>query len=447
MSKLLLDDLGEKIFGSAPNISNLSREEACRVQPYLDKAKKYKACYDATYTIKWQDEILINTGVVVISDYKIIFFVDYDYVIDLKELVQSRKDVIFVFKSYNHILFPVKIRDISMEISFIKEDDLQRFQKMMFGIKREVEDFRRTSIINNAASKVQAQWRMKKQYKRYQRARVQIIFLQRSFRKRKNRLNCNFQTKLRQIGRLHPKRSMILQELFDTEFNYINTLSTAISAVYKPLLGIYENSKSEITTAVIHSIFGNMEEILSVHVFFLDHLRTKLGIKTLLKNIEPYTTLPKYIDLETLNYQKWNLEPGHKVGDAFEEFSLHAEVPYILYCVKYDDAKKNLLKCKKHTDFMKFLENISHLKHLKRQDIESLLISPVQRIPRYELLLRDLIKNTWSTHPDYESLNKALLCISKCAKNINRAKSFKESEEQIKQLKVKIRTSPLVLIH
>ncbi len=34
-------------------------------------------------------------------------------------------------------------------------------------------------------------------------------------------------------------------------------------------------------------------------------------------------------------------------------------------------------------------------------NFESLLITPVQRIPRYNLLLQDLIKNTSKDHPDY----------------------------------------------
>jgi hypothetical protein len=126
-------------------------------------------------------------------------------------------------------------------------------------------------------------------------------------------------------------------------------------------------------------------------------------------------------------------------------FSQHAEVPYILYGVKYDEAKKTIIKCKKSADFQRFLDSLAGVKALKRQDIESLLISPIQRVPRYELLMKDLIKHTWDTHPDSDDLHLALQSVGKCAKNINRAKSYKESEEQIKQLKVKIRSSSLVV--
>lgn len=39
-------------------------------------------------------------------------------------------------------------------------------------------------------------------------------------------------------------------------------------------------------------------------------------------------------------------------------------------------------------------------------DLESLLILPVQRIPRYIMLLKDLYRHTPPAHPDYEHLGR-----------------------------------------
>lgn len=36
------------------------------------------------------------------------------------------------------------------------------------------------------------------------------------------------------------------------------------------------------------------------------------------------------------------------------------------------------------------------------------MIKPVQRVPKYVLLLKDLLKNTSPQHPDYNDLKKAL---------------------------------------
>eukprot|EP00834_Sanchytrium_tribonematis_P006844 NODE_547_length_6185_cov_0.654124.p1 type:complete len:448 gc:universal NODE_547_length_6185_cov_0.654124:1827-3170(+) len=442
----MFDDLGEKIFGSHPDLNDLTKEELERVNAYLTKARKYKSRFQGTFQIQWMDEMLIHTGPFIIADYKLVFFVDYDYILDLKELTQTRKNMVFVLRSCKHPLFPVKISDLEIEITFMSEEHVQRFQRTMFNIKRDVEEFRKNVITYNAASILQATWRMRQSRRDYIKYRNAVIFIQTAFRRRKHRLNDKFQTKLRQIGKLHPKRSMILQELYDTELNYLITLNTCINVVYKPLLAIFDNKNHvEIPTSMIQSIFSNMEEIYATHCYFLDHLRTCLGYKQVLKT-ERYTKLPPFLDIEQFHYQKWGLEPGRKVAESIQCFSLQAEVPYILYCVKYDEAKKIFVKCKKNPDFLKFLESLQHVKSLKRQDVESLLISPIQRIPRYELLLKDLIKNTWDTHPDYEFLVEALASISKCAKNINRAKSYKESEDQIKQLKVKIRSSSMVYL-
>ena len=47
------------------------------------------------------------------------------------------------------------------------------------------------------------------------------------------------------------------------------------------------------------------------------------------------------------------------------------------------------------------------IKHFQLS-LESLLILPVQRIPRYELFLKELLKCTGKTHPDYKYLESGL---------------------------------------
>ena len=47
-----------------------------------------------------------------------------------------------------------------------------------------------------------------------------------------------------------------------------------------------------------------------------------------------------------------------------------------------------------------------------RLDLESYLIKPVQRLPRYQLLLKELIKLTGSDHTDLPGLSEAVLRIA-----------------------------------
>ncbi len=49
------------------------------------------------------------------------------------------------------------------------------------------------------------------------------------------------------------------------------------------------------------------------------------------------------------------------------------------------------------------------------------LIMPIQRIPRYKLLLEVILQNTQPDHPDYENLQKALSEVETIALTINDA--------------------------
>lgn len=55
-------------------------------------------------------------------------------------------------------------------------------------------------------------------------------------------------------------------------------------------------------------------------------------------------------------------------------------------------------------------------------DIDDLLIMPVQRIPRYSLLLNDLLKNTFHDHPDHKTLSEAFQKINSVAEHLNSEK-------------------------
>lgn len=52
-------------------------------------------------------------------------------------------------------------------------------------------------------------------------------------------------------------------------------------------------------------------------------------------------------------------------------------------------------------------------------NIEAFLIKPVQRLPKYVLLLKDLIKHTWADHPDYDNLKSSLKKFSVVNKQID----------------------------
>ena len=65
---------------------------------------------------------------------------------------------------------------------------------------------------------------------------------------------------------------------------------------------------------------------------------------------------------------------------------------------------------------------------------ESCLIVPVQRIPRYQLLIQDLLKYTEETHQDYPQLVQAVEKIKKIGDYVNERQRFYEGINQVLQL-------------
>lgn len=94
----------------------------------------------------------------------------------------------------------------------------------------------------------------------------------------------------------------------------------------------------------------------------------------------------------------------------------------------------------------KFQKKLSELKQKGFADISSYLITPVQRVPRYLLLLTDLLKHTPAKHPQYEVLTRALDKVRSVAYVLNEAGRRIEEMNILYQLELEIngQTAPIV---
>jgi hypothetical protein len=73
---------------------------------------------------------------------------------------------------------------------------------------------------------------------------------------------------------------------------------------------------------------------------------------------------------------------------------------YSTYSNQYDASLEVLEKIAKYQWFVGICE--------KKSNVENLIITPIQRIPRYSLLLSDLLRKTPKEHPDHYDIEKAL---------------------------------------
>uniref|UniRef100_A0A4W5PMZ4 Rho guanine nucleotide exchange factor 17 n=1 Tax=Hucho hucho TaxID=62062 RepID=A0A4W5PMZ4_9TELE len=142
------------------------------------------------------------------------------------------------------------------------------------------------------------------------------------------------------------------------------------------------------------------------------------SLRTLIQVIPPththtHTHDNRWLKLQCLNFSKEILA---NIYSAYIDNFLNAK-----------DAVRIAKEAK--PAFLKFLET-SMRENKEKQALGDLMIKPVQRIPRYELLVKDLLKHTPEEHPDHPLLLDAQRDIKRLAEKINKGRRSAEEVER-----------------
>lgn len=125
---------------------------------------------------------------------------------------------------------------------------------------------------------------------------------------------------------------------------------------------------------------------------------------------------------------KWDTKSG--IADIFIDNADGLKL-YVTYVNNYDNALVTIRNwSKENPKFKAFLKESVLREESENQDIHSLLITVVQRPPRYCLLLKEMIKNTPESHKDKKPLDAALEAVEKAAEHINTQKMIAEGHAQ-----------------
>ncbi|KAF9938796.1 hypothetical protein BGZ67_010346 [Mortierella alpina] len=123
-----------------------------------------------------------------------------------------------------------------------------------------------------------------------------------------------------------------------------------------------------------------------------------------------------------------------RIGRVFAEHVDYMKM-YSFYINNFDNALRVLqtqLTQAKHKKKMKeFLRRCAKHPNHTQLALQGYLLLPVQRIPRYKLLLQDLLENTWPEHVDYQDIATALEKISSRADEMNERKRQYENHEKV----------------
>uniref|UniRef100_A0A673I0H8 Phosphatidylinositol 3,4,5-trisphosphate-dependent Rac exchanger 1 protein-like n=1 Tax=Sinocyclocheilus rhinocerous TaxID=307959 RepID=A0A673I0H8_9TELE len=202
-------------------------------------------------------------------------------------------------------------------------------------------------------------------------------------------------------------RLCVLNEILNTERDYVRNLAFLQSAFLQRIRQTAENQQC-LTPEQVKILFSNIESILEVHCEFLSTLDASL-------QPEP--------------------QAHHSLGHVFlkfrDRFSVYGE-----YCSNHEKALRLLMELNKIPHVRTFLLHLMLLGGKKSTDVplEGYLLSPIQRICKYPLLLKELLKRTSKKHSDYPAVEKALQAMKAVCCNINETKRQMEKLEALEIL-------------
>lgn len=122
----------------------------------------------------------------------------------------------------------------------------------------------------------------------------------------------------------------------------------------------------------------------------------------------------------------------HNAGKVFLEYGEYLAV-YKQYLGGYDGLLAVLDQLSHNAHFQKFLGKVTEGFSSSQNglDLMSYLIMPVQRLPRYVLLLKELTRNTDPSTPAFAELDKAVKKMSAITLSINEAKRHIEAASRV----------------
>ncbi|KAJ3450697.1 faciogenital dysplasia protein [Anaeramoeba flamelloides] len=203
------------------------------------------------------------------------------------------------------------------------------------------------------------------------------------------------------------ERICLITEIISTEKTYVQQLKIIIDEFLIPL-----KKTKIIDPNEIKNIFSNIESIYGLnHRLYLDLEKRKSNLET----------------------RQW--------FDLFTRFIPFLKL-YTDFVNNYENALETIRKnIQNNNSFATFLEQTHQSEKLQGFKIFDLLITPVQRIPRYVLLIQGVIKNTDQNHPEYQEFKKILERLRHIADHVNKTKFVTNNFRKLVNLEIKLKNS------
>jgi dynamin-binding protein len=220
-------------------------------------------------------------------------------------------------------------------------------------------------------------------------------------------------------------RGRVIKELIDTESVYLKDMNV-VEEIYK---GTAE-ACPKLEPGDVKTIFRNTDQIVAFSTMFLDELKAasasvyspRLQKARQSRNIA-ISLADEKLTLTAAPSEESDLEKDRKtrVGEYFGRHLKEMQTVYTDFLKSSEQASTRLTALQSDGAVKVWLTECNHVaKDLTAAwDLDALLIKPVQRITRYQLLLKQLLELTPDDHPDHQALHSTLGDVGGLLKSID----------------------------
>lgn len=171
------------------------------------------------------------------------------------------------------------------------------------------------------------------------------------------------------------KARHIVKELLATEKHYVNILYL-IDQIFQFRVDQENRAHPMFPPDTVQHMFSNIKSIYKLHNDFL--------LPQLEERIEAWDTNPQ-------------------IGDIVKNFAPFLKM-YTEYVKNFDDAMNLISQLQQKVPrFSTIINDIQKMEECAKLTLTHHMLSPIQRLPRYELLIKDYLRNIEKSNPDYEN--------------------------------------------
>lgn len=254
---------------------------------------------------------------------------------------------------------------------------------------------------NLSALLIQKHFRRFRQRKRFSSQKKKIIRLQSIVRT---------YTVKKQV-KLYKKKSSVMLEIVETERSYVNSLKVVMESFVMALRQQQLMDELELNRQHVKAIFSEIEVLFNFQRFLLEQLEKKQPLNFYTNYGEVFVKMPDVLKV------------------------------YTVYVNNFDQSLSTLKELSKNKAFVDWLRK---RENDQKVHLDNLLITPIQRIPRYVLLLQDLLKYTRKHNADFEQLKTALKLIKETADIINSRKRVADQSNEVFRIHKQVKKKKMV---